>query len=112
MFGKTKRGGNSKLSAAVNDKGKALKLLLVQGNEHESVSSTELLSECLKGLYVLADKAYDADYIRRHIAENGGIAVIPPKKNRKGAIAYDKATGKIRYKVENFFARIKRFRRV
>ncbi len=112
VFGKTKGGRNSKISAAVNGNGKAIKLLLVKGNEHDSVSSLELLSGCLKGLYVLADKAYDADYIRQHIKSNGGIAVIPPKKNRKEPIDYDKTVGKMRHRVENFFARIKRFRRV
>ena len=112
VFGKTKGGRNSKISAAVNGNGKAIKLLLVKGNEHDSVSSLELLPGCLKGLYVLADKAYDADYIRQHIESNGGIAVIPPKKNRKEPIDYDKTVGKIRHRVENFFARIKRFRRV
>jgi putative transposase len=46
------------------------------------------------------------------IAERGGIAVIPPKKNRVSKIDYDKEIGKLRRKVENFFGRIKRFRRV
>ena len=34
VFGKTKGGRNSKISAAVNGNGKAIKLLLVKGNEH------------------------------------------------------------------------------
>jgi len=112
LFGKTKGGRNTKISAAVTLSGKALSLKLVCGNEHDSLSALGLLPELIEGLYILADKAYDTNAIRDFIAKGKAIAVIPPKKNRKQPIDYDKEVGKLRHRVENFFARIKRFRRV
>jgi len=37
--------------------------------------------------------------------------MIPPKKNRVRPIFYDKEIGKDQRKVENYFCRLKRFRR-
>ena len=42
----------------------------------------------------------------------GAEAVIPPRRNRKVAIDYDRDMYKWRHLVENFFARIKEFRRI
>ena len=111
-LGKTKGGRNTKISAVVNAKGKAVGLLLVQGNEHDSKSARSTLGDTLDGARILADKAYDTNDIREHIIDCGGVPNIPPKKNRKTEIAYDKELGKLRGSVENFFCRIKSYRRV
>jgi transposase len=42
----------------------------------------------------------------------GAEAVTPPRRNRKLAIDYDRDMYKWRHLVENFFARIKEFRRI
>jgi len=60
----------------------------------------------------MADKAYDADFIRLALAEPDMEAVIPPKKNRKQKLPYDKQLYKERHCVENFFGRIKRYRKI
>lgn len=111
-LGKTKGGRNSKISASVNSQGKAVKLVLVCGNEHDSLSFFDTIPAVFEGFHILADKAYDSNHIRNTIKEGKGIAVIPPKKNRVSIIEYDKEVGKNRGIVENFFCRIKRFRRV
>ncbi|WP_354586573.1 IS5 family transposase [Puniceicoccus vermicola] len=111
-LGKTKGGRNTKLSAVVNLAGRAVSLVLVPGNEHDSVSAIETLPKNLKAKFVLADKAYDANRIRSHIESAGGFCVIPPKANRKETISYDKEIGRLRRIVENFFCRIKSYRRV
>lgn len=111
-LGKTKGGRNTKISACVNREGKATSFVLVCGNEHDSKSFEATLPETILAEYILADKAYDVNRIRAHIEERGATAVIPPKKNRVEDIEYDSEIGKLRRLVENFFARIKRFRRV
>jgi transposase len=58
------------------------------------------------------DRGYDSNQIRAKLQEHGITPVIPPKKNRKVAITYDKDTYKLREKVERFFNRLKQFRRV
>jgi transposase len=110
-FGKTKGGRNSKLNAVTNSKGKLVNLKLVPGNESDMRTATEVLGE-VDGLVVLADRGYDSDAIRQYISSNGGFPNIPGRKNRKKAPFYVKEVGRRRHVVENFFARIKRFRRV
>jgi Transposase and inactivated derivatives len=62
---------------------------------------------------VLADKAYDADWIRELIWEQGAIDVIPSKSNRKCPRGFDADIYKERNKIERFFGRLKAsFRRI
>jgi transposase len=53
----------------------------------------------------MMDKGYDSNHIRAKLQDNGINPVIPPKRNRKEAIAYDKDKYKLREKVERFFNR-------
>ena len=110
-LGKTKGGRNSKLHACVNGNGKALFLLLRPGNEHEVLTALEVLQD-VEGKIVLADRGYDSDKLRKQIDASGGIPVIPPKKGRKNEVFYISEIGRNRRVVENFFARVKRHRRV
>lgn len=111
-LGKTKGGRNTKLSAAVNVVGLPLSLRLVCGNEHDSISTVDTIRGLVDGSLVLADRAYDSNAIRAYIEGSGGFPAIPPRANRKTHIPYDKDFGKCRHRVENFFAKIKRFRRI
>ena len=58
------------------------------------------------------DKGYDSNAIRAKLQEHHINPVIPPRKNRKEPLAYDKALYKLREKVERFFNRLKQFRRI
>ena len=66
-----------------------------------------LLDSLQPGQHVLADKAYDVDWIREMIWEQGAIDVIPPKANPKMPKDFDAEIYKERNKVERFFGRIK-----
>src|SRR2546423_6984624 len=59
---------------------------------------------------LLADKAFDA--IRADLNERGALAVIPPKANRAAGIPCDFEMYTWRHLVENFFCKIKEFRRI
>ena len=48
---------------------------------------------------------------RAALAERGITACIPPRKNRKVEIDYDKQLDKQRHKIENVFGRVKDWRR-
>jgi transposase len=110
-LGKTKGGRNSKVHACVNGKGKAVKVMLIPGNEHEIKTAQEIVGNA-KNKIILADRGYDSDEFRKFVGDNGGVALIPGKSNRTGTVFYIPEIGKKRRVVENFFARIKRFRRV
>ena len=59
---------------------------------------------------LLADKAFDADWLLQDLDERGVTAVIPPKSNRKVQRDYETHMYKWRHLVENDFAQIKEFR--
>jgi transposase len=59
---------------------------------------------------LLADKAYDVDYIMEQATRQGMEVVIPPKKNRKMQREYDECLYKLRHLVENAFLHLKRWR--
>ena len=62
--------------------------------------------------YVLADKGYDADALRRTLRQAGAVPVIPGRSTRKKKIAYDRKRYRDRHLVENAFCRLKDFRRI
>lgn len=61
---------------------------------------------------MLADKAFDNDWLRAELNRRRAIAVIPPKANRKDPIDCDFEMYKWRHLIENFFCKIKEFRRI
>jgi transposase len=65
-----------------------------------------------KAKELLADRGYDADWLRTALREKGITPCIPPKKNRKTQIEYDRELYKQRHKIENMFGRLKDWRRI
>ena len=60
---------------------------------------------------LIADRGYDADKrVREVLTQAGKEAVIPPRKNRKEPVEYDKEMYKKRHKIENWFSRLKDYR--
>jgi len=59
---------------------------------------------------LLADKAFDADWLLQDLDARGATAVIPQKANRKIQRGYDAEVYKWRHLVENFCAKINEFR--
>ena len=60
----------------------------------------------------MADRAYDADYVRVQIGQAGAKAVIPSKKNRTIPIEHDAEIYKERNQIERAINCLKRFRAV
>jgi transposase len=65
-----------------------------------------------EGQVLLADKAYDADWLRDMVSALGARANIPPKSNRKAPIEFDLRLYKQRNLIERFFNKLKYFRRI
>jgi len=61
---------------------------------------------------LLADRAYEADALRRLLRDNGVKPVIPGKRNRRVKIRHDKEADMQRWRVEAAIGRLKDFRRV
>jgi transposase len=61
---------------------------------------------------VLADKAYDADWLRRQIEAPGATPNIPPMVHRRRKPCFSPVLYRARNRIERFFNRIKHFRRL
>ncbi len=107
-MGRSRGGLTTKIHAAVNEYGLPLRFLITEGQAHDAPACQVLLQGLQPSQVVLADRAYDADWIRDMIYEQGAIACIPPKSNRKRYIEFDKTLYKQRNMVERFFGRIKK----
>jgi transposase len=91
--------------------GNLIDFVLLAGQRHDSQGVAPLIAGLTFGAF-LGDKAFDNDTLRAELHERSAAAVIPPKRNRKKTIAYDREMYKWRHLVENFFAAIKDFRRI
>jgi transposase len=61
---------------------------------------------------VLADRGYDAGWIRSLVNEQGAWANIPSKRNRRQLICFSPHLYRARNHVERFFNKIKHCRRI
>jgi transposase len=108
--GRSRGGLTSKLHVDAN--GLPVRPGITRGEAHDN----RLCSALLKGLkprtMLLADRGYDADWIRALVNEQGAWANIPPKRNRKDPICFSPHLYRARNLVERFFNRIKHCRRV
>lgn len=97
--------------ALVDALGYLVRFTLLPGQRHDSVGVPPLIAG-VEFDALLADKAFDIDWIRTELAERGAVAVIPPKDDRARRIPCDYAMYRWRHLVENFFCKIKEFRRI
>ena len=110
-IGRSRGGLTTKIVALVDALGNLVRFVLLPGQRHDSAGVAPLLTD-LDFSALLADKAFDSDAIRADLDERGAVAVIPPKANRVTSIPCDFEMYKWRHLVENFFCKIKEFRRI
>jgi transposase len=75
----------------VNEHGLPLQIELSPGEAHDAPMAELLLQDLPKGTSLLADRGYDADWIREMIEDQNCTPVIPPKSNRREEIPLLKA---------------------
>lgn len=81
------------------------------GGERHDMAEAKALLDNLSPDYVIGDKGYDSDPLRRQIRRQGGRPVIPARKGTRRR-RYDRTKYKLRNVIERFFNRIKHYRRV
>ena len=107
------RGGRtSKVHAAVDQKGRTIRLSISAGHVHDSKLMPDFHYWAVPPLAIVADKAYSSHKIRKATADKGALAVIPTKSNAKKPIPHDKNLYAIRNIVERFFCKMKDMRRL
>lgn len=102
---------STKIHACVEAAGKPVRLLATVGQANDCPQAIALLAE-LPAEQVLADTSYDSDKNRAYCAEKQIEVVIPNRPNRKQPAPFDEEEYKQRNKIERFFNRMKRYRRL
>jgi transposase len=87
-------------------------LALTPGETHDNRLCAVLLGALLPKTMLLADRGYDADWIRELALRQGVWANIPPKRNRVDPICFSPYLYRARNLIEQFFNKIKQCRRV
>jgi transposase len=111
-MGRSRGGLSTKIHAIVDANGLPVQVALTTGEAHDSRLARKLLSRLKSGTMLLADRGYDADWIRALAAKKGAWANIPPKRNRNSPISFSPYLYRARNLIERFFNKIKQCRRV
>jgi putative transposase len=110
-LGRSRGGLSTKVHAAADALGNPVRLIGSPGQRNDIAFAHDLIEGSAADV-TIADKGYDADHLCDTIAESGGQAVIPPKRNRTFKRPYDTELYKERNIIERFFNKLKQFRRV
>ncbi len=111
-MGRSRGGLTTKIHAVTDAKGLPIRLSITPGQDHDASAAAALLIDLQDGQIILGDKAYDADWIRRQIEDQGAAPNIPDRSNRTQRHCFSKTLYKHRNLVKRFFNKIKYFRRL
>ena len=91
--------------------GNLVRFVLLPGQRYDTVGVAPLIEGvAFDGL--IADKAFDANWIIAELNERGAKVVISQRPQRKAPLAIDLEVYKWRHLIENFFCKLKEFKRV
>jgi transposase len=110
-IGQSRGGPTTKLHALVDGLGYPVRLELTPGQIHDVTQALRML-ERVSNASVLADRAYDSRTVVEQLEARGCQVVIPSRRRSRHPRTIDKHLYKERFLVENFFQKIKRFRRI
>lgn len=111
--GKRRGGNTTKIHTVVDGLGNPIYFQISKGNINDNVAAIDVLSHVnLEGSNVLGDKAYGTYAIRNYITGKNATYTIPPKANTLKPWFCDWWVYKERHLVENFFDKLKHFRRI
>ena len=91
--------------------GRLVRFVLLPGQRHNTRGVVPLIRH-LHFNALLADKAFEVDWLRAELKQRCAMAVIPPRANRKQQFDYDKDMYRWRHLIENYFVKIKEFRAI
>ena len=111
-MGRSRGGLTTKLHAVVDANGLPINLCLSEGQAYDGHSAHLMLDSLAPGSILLADRAYDADKLRKAIANKGAFANIPPMPQRRRRSAFSPFLYRYRNLIERFFNKLKHFRAV
>lgn len=101
----------TKILALTDALGNLVRFVLLPGHRFDTVGVAPLIDGlAFEGL--IADKAFDANWIIAELDQRGAKVVISQHPRRSRPLAIDREVYKWRHLVENFFCKLKEFKRI
>lgn len=91
--------------------GNLVRFILMPGNRYDTVGVPPLIKG-LKFDALLADKAFDSNWIIEELNERGALICISQRPQRLQPLQIDLELYKCRHLIENFFCKLKEFKRI
>ena len=101
----------TKILALTDALGNLVRFELLPGQRHDTVG-VEPLIEGIAFDGLIADKAFDSDWIVEDMNERGAKIVIAQHPRRLKPLQIDAEIYKWRHLIENFFGKLKEFKRI
>ena len=101
----------TKILALTDALGNLVRFVLLPGHRHD----TKGLAALIEGITfdgLIADKAFDADWIIDEMNRRSAKIVIAQMSRRKAPLDIDREVYKWRHLIENFFCKLKEFKRI
>jgi len=101
----------TKILALTDALGNLVRFVLLPGQRHDLQGISEILQDIdLQAL--LADKAFDANWLVERLQNENCQVVIAQKTNRTEPLIIDSEMYKWRHLIENYFCKLKEFKRI
>lgn len=110
-IGRSKGGWTTKILALTDALGNLVRFQLLPGQPYDTIGVEPLIKD-VKFDALLADKAFDANWIIDDMNARGAKIVISQRPQRKAPLAIDEEIYKWRHLIENFFCKLKEFKGV
>jgi transposase len=101
----------TKILALTDALGNLVRFVLLPGQRHDTVGVAPLIGDLEFGA-LIADKAFDSNWIIDELNERGAGIVVSQRPQRSHPLTIDAEIYKWRHLVENFFCKIKEFKRI
>jgi transposase len=101
----------TKILALTDSLGNLVRFLLLPGQRYDTVGVAPLIKDVDFG-GLIADKAFDANWIIEDLNRRGAKIVISQHPRRAAPLEIDMEIYKWRHLIENFFGKLKEFKRI
>ncbi len=101
----------TKILALTDALGNLVRFVVLPGQRHDTVGVAPLI-EGIKFAGLIADKAFDSDWIIEELNERGAQIVISQRPQRIDPLEIDQEIYQWRHLIENFFVKLKEFKRI
>ena len=101
----------TKIVALTDALGNLVRFILLPGNRYDTIGVAPLI-EGIEFDALPGDKAFDANWIVEELDQRGAKVVISQRPRRLRPLVIDEEMYKWRHMIENFFCKLKEFKRI